>query len=226
MSMSSERERFPILFCLVGPAGSGKTTLAELLITQFSNSLSRVITTTSRLPRPGEIEGESYYFVTRESFQESVANKAFFEWEETHGNLYGTSFEAMHSIERRGEDLLLVVDIRGALNFKTSFPNRTVIIFLVPPSIEVLKNRVESRGTAQAELKRRLKTAEAEYNLALTHRDSLDYLVLNDDLEVATQTLTSVIRAERVKLSHYNPKSVETILSQGSRASDVGLDPE
>lgn len=224
--MSSGKERLPILFCLVGPAGSGKTTLAERLITHFATSLSRVITTTCRAPRPGEVDGESYYFVSRESFQESVANKAFFEWEETHGNLYGTSFEAMHSIERRGEDLLLVVDIRGALNFKTSFPNRTVIIFLVPSSIEVLRTRVESRGTAQAELRRRLKTAETEYSLALTHRDSLDYLVLNDDLELATQTLTSVIQAERVKLSHYNAKTVETILSQGSRASGDCLDPE
>jgi guanylate kinase len=196
--------RRPSVFCLIGPAGSGKTTLADHLAENFATTLSRVITTTSRVKREGEVEGESYYFVDRQTFEDKVNNHDFFEWEETHGNFYGTSYAALQEIEDRGEDLLLNIDIRGALNFKRNFPERTVIVFLMPPSIQVLKERVLNRGTGIEETEHRLQTAEREYREALESASEIDYVIVNDKLEDSQNQIRSIVFAERVRLSRYS----------------------
>jgi guanylate kinase len=138
--------RTGILYCLIGPAGSGKTSLCERLLAEFGDAVRYSTSVTTRAPRPGEIPGKSYHFVTREEFEDARARGEFFEWEEVHGNLYGTRLSTLTDCIKSGIDLLLAIDIRGALKVRESFPFNAVLTFLVPPSVEELIARVTARN--------------------------------------------------------------------------------
>jgi guanylate kinase len=151
--------------------------------------------------------------MTREEFIARREQGEFFEWEETHGNLYGTlNASLLHGIES-GKDLLFQIDIRGALNFKRQFPENAVTIFTVPPSFAELKQRLAIRGTVESvELQRRFSTAQEEYKMLLQlHRDmgKIDYLVVNRDLDSTYDQVRAIVVAERARYHRMDKDSVE-----------------
>jgi guanylate kinase len=189
-------EREGIFFCLSSPAGAGKTTISESLLRDATVSVKRVVTCTSRERRPLEVEGQSYHFLSKDEFIQGVDGGAFFEWEEVHGNLYGTRL-----IDLEGsEDKLVVIDIRGALSFKRAFPERSVLTIVVPPRPEDLKFRLLSRGTEnEQQLEKRLETAKREYEMFLGDPGKIDYLIVNDALPDAIGHFKAIIEAESLR---------------------------
>ena len=172
--MERQIVRKGILFVLVGPTGCGKSTFCERLVREYSESIHYSTSATTRQPRPNEVPGTSYHFMTREEFLARRDSGEFFETEETHGNLYGTLRATLEDGINAGRDLLFQIDIRGALNFKKHFPNNTVTLFIIPPSFEALKERLKGRGTDDpAELQRRFTTAREEYEALLTTQRAL-----------------------------------------------------
>lgn len=206
-----------ILFCFVGAAASGKTTFCQRLLSDFSGQLAKSISTTSRPPRSGEVPGSSYYFISRGEFEAKVAAGEFFEWEETHGNLYGTLAAPLNEAIASGKDVLLDVDIRGSQTFKARFAKNAVVTFIAPPSSAVLKERLIKRGSvAPAELELRLQTARREYDsvLSLLHRPgAIDYFVVNDDLEAAYRMIGMIVTSEQARFSRLDPDDLKKICS-------------
>jgi len=211
--------RAGLLLCLVGPTGAGKSTFASRLLTMHSQTLSLSISATARAPRKGEIDGEAYNFVTREHFEELITAGEFFEWEEIHGNLYGTYSRSVTEAIESGMDLLLEIDIKGALNFKEKFPHHTVIVFLIPPSAAELRKRVENRGAVtEEEIARRLKTAQCEYaalRRSIDDPGKVDYFVVNEEREETLAVLNAILVAERCKFLRVR----EEVLTQLCRIS-------
>lgn len=213
-------EREGILLCLVGPSGSGKTTLAQRLLKDFPD-LKKSISTTSRAPRPGEQNGVSYHFLSRDEFEKKIADKALFEYEETHGNYYGTLQSTIDQTVAGQGDLLLDIDIRGALNFRKRLPKNVVVIFLVPPSFAALKERLEGRGPLDpAEFKRRMETAQREYQSALDcaqKGQGIDYWIVNDQLEQAYLAVKGVLIAERLRVGRIQQEPLKQLVAQLTR---------
>ncbi len=194
-------KRFGVFFCLCSPAGAGKTTISELLLSRYSDiELSRLITCTSRNKRPEEVDGDSYHFVSRSAFEAAIEADEFFEWQEIHGNYYGTRQSCLDRAIEAGKDLLLVIDIKGALTFKARYPNHTVVAIVLPPRPEDLKFRLRARATdSETEVTRRLATARDEYHAFLNHQECIDYLIVNDDLPEAVENLYRLVLAERLR---------------------------
>jgi len=192
-----------ILFILAGPTASGKTTVGEYLLGHFDN-LSLSVSSTTRDPREGEVDGVSYNFTTREEFERGIREGVFFEWEEVHGNLYGTLMQALEDAIEGGRDLFLAIDINGALKVKKAFPRNVVLSFILPPSAEVMIERVKKRGfVSEEELSKRLITARSEYRLLLDiARDpsKVDYIVINDELHDTCYTAKAIVEAERKRI--------------------------
>ena len=219
--MISTISREGILLCLAGPAGSGKTTLGEQLIKQNSATLHRSISVTTRSPRMGEVSGREYHFVSQSRFDEMVAEGAFFEWEEIHGNKYGTPRAEFENAIRSGRDTLLIIDIRGALTIKRTFPKNAIIAFVIPPSFKELSARMKQRGTViEGELAKRLQTATSEYHAvqALANpassetKSELDYLIVNDSLESSFNELDSILKAERSRFARLEREGLKILL--------------
>jgi len=208
-----------ILFCLCGPAGVGKTLLGRKLLDANPRTLERSISLTSRAKREGEVQGESYHFVSKEEFQEKIDKQELFEWEEVHGQYYGTLQNSIDRAIEGGTDLLLIVDVRGSFSIKQRYPKNAIVVFVVPPSFKTLKERLIGRGRIDAEeLARRVATARSEYETLLQHAgdpDKIDYLVLNDDLELAFANLSQILGAERSRLVRIERASVEKICHLG-----------
>jgi guanylate kinase len=202
-----------ILFVLIGPTGSGKSTFCERLVAEFPDSLQFSNSATSRPPRANEAGGKTYHFMSRDEFIARRERGEFFEWEEIHGNLYGTLQQSLIQGIESGKDLLFQIDIRGALNFKRQFPDNTVSVFLLPPSFDELQRRLRSRGTVEeVELKRRFETARSEYqSLLRLHGDArmIDYLVVNRELESTYEQVRAIVLAERARYLRINKDSAE-----------------
>lgn len=208
-------ERSGIIFCLIGPTGSGKTTHCKKLRKANENTTARSISVTSRMPREREVDGRDYHFVSREEFQKKIDDGDFFEWEEIHGNLYGTLQSSISEAIDSGLDLLITPDIRGAFTLKKKYDKHCSIVFLVPPSKEVLLERIKRRGgVSDEELKARLKTAELEFQLLAKDVDgagAIDYFVVNDDKEATFSTLSSILSAERSSIERFNIEELRTL---------------
>jgi guanylate kinase len=219
MSSGSSLVRKGILFVIVGPAGAGKSTVCDRLVAEFSDSLQYSTSATSRIPRPGEIAGKSYHFMSREEFVTRRDQGEFFEWEEIHGNLYGTPKDSLLQGVETGKDLLLQKDIRGALNFKRHFPDNTVALFMLPPSFSAMNSRLQARGTSDpAEVARRLATARSEYQALLdVHgtQGAIDYIVVNGDLDSTYAQVRAVVVAERTRYLRVDRDSVKHLCEVG-----------
>lgn len=216
-SAAAPREREGLVYALVGPAGSGKTTLCSRLIEDFSPSITLSVSVTTRQARTGEKDGIDYHFISREEFDARVKRGELFEWEEVHGNLYGTLNATLEKTIRVGEDLLLDIDIRGAVSFKKKLPRNTIICFIAPPSSEALIQRISSRSKVEEdELQRRLATAAVEYKTFLDlarSGDMVDYIVMNDDWNAAYGQVRAQFLAERGRVSRVDQGFLERICS-------------
>lgn len=187
-------KRRALLVVLSGPAGSGKSTLAEGLIRASGGEICRSLTATTRPPRPGEVEGQDYFFLTREEFKQGIAEGRFVEYTEFNGHLYGSPRSELERLMGEDKVVLLVIDVDGSGQVRTSYPH-AIHIFLLPPTKEILRQRLVLRQTEDpSEIQRRLQIAERE----ISRLDSYDYLVINDDQERAIGDLLDIIRIARL----------------------------
>jgi guanylate kinase len=202
-----------ILFILCGPAGAGKTTVAHYLTEKYP-PCSFSVSVTSRAPRIGEKDGVDYHFVSEDVFKQKIAANEFFEYENVHGRYYGTLKSVVIDALNAGKDLLLDIDIKGALTFKRNLPKNAVIVFLLPPSTDVLKARLLNRGKIdEAEMKRRLQTAGEEYDTLLAESNSgiIDYVLINEDLSLTCSSVADILKAERLRLTRTNKDLLKSI---------------
>ena len=174
------------------PSGVGKTTLINR-IRRERPDLCFSVSVTTRAPRPGEVHGRDYFFITKEEFIQGVEAQAFIEWAQVHGNFYGTYGSQVRDWLTEGKDVLLDIDVQGARQVRCAAPHAWTI-FVVPPSLEVLQQRLKRRGTETAEqLATRLAAARAELREAAWY----DFIVLNDDLQEAVSDFSAILRACR-----------------------------
>src|SRR4051812_49314980 len=198
--MSSEHRG--LLFIVSAPSGTGKTTLVERLVPEMDGlRLSRSYT--SRSPRPGEHDGVDYNFISRSAFEAMVAEGGFLEWADVFGNLYGTGgAETVRALES-GQDLVLVIDVQGARQVRTTGFEH-VGIFVLPPSFEVLESRLRNRSKdAEAAILRRLEVAQQEVEAVHEY----DYVVINDEVDLAVRRLRAIVEAERARLRVMRPRA-------------------
>ena len=183
-----------LLIVVSGPSGCGKGTICNELLKR-NNNVNISISATTRKPRVGEIDGQSYFFVSEEKFKEMIENNEFIEYAHVHSNFYGTPKKFVLDKLGKGEDVLLEIDVQGALQIKKIYP-KGVYIFILPPSMDELKDRITKRGTeTESDILKRLKTAYEELNYAKEY----DYLVVNDELLDAVGKVESIITAEKCK---------------------------
>lgn len=186
-----------VLLVLSAPTGGGKTTIARRLLT-LDPGLRFSVSHTTRSPRPGEVPGEDYHFVTPEAFGRMASRGEFLEWAEVHGHRYGTHFSERDAAFAGGKDLILDIDVQGGLQVKRADP-LAVLIFILPPSLEVLVQRLGGRaGEPGFDLERRLTTAESELELAIQY----DYNVLNEDLGKAVEQVRCILESARLRPGH------------------------
>jgi guanylate kinase len=179
------------LIIISAPSGTGKTTIVQHLL-QSDLSLEFSVSATSRQRRHTETEGKDYYFFTPNQFKEKIANHAFIEWEEVyHNQFYGTLFSELDRIWAKGNHVMLDVDVVGGLNIKNQYPDRSLTVFLMPPSLEILWERLAFRGTETEESIHKRKH-KAEYELSFA--DKFDTIIINDDLDRAKNEIYSLIK--------------------------------
>jgi guanylate kinase len=202
------RRRQGILFVISGPSGVGKTSLCRHIVAQRPDMIQSVSYTT-RAPRSQERDGREYHFVSHSTFERLLANDSFLEWAEVHGNLYGTSRQQISRAIQDGLDVLLAIDVQGAMQLRASTPN-AVFILLTPPSWHALTARLEQRGSETLDTqKQRLAVARQE----LDRYTEYDYVVCNDQFTTAVHTLQSIITAERHLVKRLQIDSVDDLLS-------------
>jgi guanylate kinase len=184
------------LFIICAPSGAGKTSLVNALL-EREPDIELSISYTTRAPRPGESHGVSYHFVSRELFLAMAARGEFLESAEVHGNLYGTSQAWITARRAEGKDILLEIDWQGAAQVRRLIPD-AVGVFILPPSPEALRRRLEERGQDAVEvIERRLRAAQEE----LAHVGEFDYVIINQSFDVAVADLVSIVRAQRLRLT-------------------------
>jgi guanylate kinase len=182
------------LFIVSAPSGTGKTTLVELLVQRVAGlRMSRSYT--SRPAREGEQDGVDYNFITRDRFEEMVREGTFLEWADVFGNYYGTSASDTDAMLARGEDVVLVIDVQGARQVRAR-GIQTIGVFVLPPSADVLAQRLRGRSKdSEEQIRRRLEVAGAE----VAEYAMYDYVVINDELDAAVERLRAIVGAERVR---------------------------
>lgn len=183
-----------LLIVISGPSGTGKGTVCKELLKREPFWIS--VSATTRQPRVGEIDGKSYYFLTKEEFKKKIELKEFLEYAEVYGNFYGTPKDKVMEVLNQGKDVILEIDIQGALKVKENYPEG-VFIFILPPSMEELKKRITNRGTETEEsLMTRFKSAYKEINYVSKY----NYAVVNDEVVNAVDKIKSIINAEKCRV--------------------------
>ncbi len=186
------------LFILSAPSGAGKSSLISALLKQASPRAMQVsVSHTTRDPRPGEINGQHYHFVSKEQFKRAITEKHFYEYAEVFGNFYGTSEIAIDQQLAQGIDVFLDIDWQGAQQVRMKKPAVTTI-FISPPSKQELEKRLRSRGQDSEEvIQERMAQAQAQ----CSHYQEFDYIIINDDFEQALADLTTIVNNQRLKRS-------------------------
>ncbi len=186
-------KREGLILIISAPSGAGKTTLCRELLKRFPG-MRESISYTTRKPRPGEVHGQDYFFVSTEEFQRMIAEDAFAEWAKVHDNLYGTALKTLEEARKNGIDLVLDIDCQGALKLKEQFEGGSYI-FILPPSMAELRRRLESRSSDAPEvIERRIIRAADEIREARWY----DYIIINDSIEDAFEGLSAIVT------SHYH----------------------
>ncbi len=182
------------IYVIAAPSGAGKSTLVNALCK--SDPLVQLsISHTTRPIRPGENDGVNYFFVSIEKFEEMIDNNEFLEYAKVYNNYYGTNINTIKQFQSNGKDIILEIDWQGARQIRKIFSD-AILIFILPPSLEVLKQRLISRNTDSKEVIRtRLAAAEED----ISHAEEFDYIIINDDFDSALLDLCSIIRAQRNK---------------------------
>lgn len=195
-----------LLIVVSAPAGCGKDTILEQVLANNDNIFYSVSATT-RTIRPGEVDGASYYFKSRDEFETMIKNSELLEYTEYCGNYYGTPRKAVMDMLDAGKDVVLKIEVEGAANIKRMFPD-CVMIFILPPSISELDRRLHKRGTESEEvIQKRIAAAKNE----LTYAANYDYTIVNGALEKTIEDFETVVRAEKFRVSR-NADLIEEIL--------------
>lgn len=178
------------IIVITAPSGAGKTSITKHLMNCFPQ-LAFSVSATTREPRVNETDGKDYYFISRDEFTQHIEEDAFMEWEMVYeGVYYGTLKNEMDKIWHAGQVPVLDIDVKGALRIKKLYPEQTITLFIAPPSIESLRERLINRGTdSTASIEKRILKASAE----LAHKDQFDRIILNDHLQKACDEATSII---------------------------------
>lgn len=189
------------LFIISAPSGGGKTTLCRAVLERFPEMLFSVSYTT-RKPRKGEKHGVEYYFISQDDFEKGIEKGEWAEWAEVHGYFYGTSAEFLDRNLASGKDILLDIDVQGTVQLLKRYPD-SITIFILPPSFDTLKKRLESRGSdSQEAIARRLAIAEKE----MAQKDLYRHVIVNDQLSASVDELISIINRYRPKELSPNTK--------------------
>ncbi|MFW5870772.1 MAG: guanylate kinase [Candidatus Sumerlaeota bacterium] len=190
--MSIALQRSGTLFVLVAPSGGGKSTVLKALLEKVPG-LAYSVSVTSRRPRPGEKEGQDFHYVSVREFQDMIERKEFYEWAQVHGNFYGTRKETVEELLKKGLDVGMDLDVQGACAIK-GMKRDAVTIFLLPPSMQTLEERLRGRDTDDDEvIALRLTNAADE----IARCKLFDYLVVNKDLDEVIEEITGIVHAER-----------------------------
>jgi len=199
-----------MLIVVSSPSGGGKGTLIDRVLKTVPG-VSYSVSYTTRAPRPGEQNGREYFFVSTDAFEEMIRQERFLEWANVYGYLYGTSHEQVERELAAGHDIILEIDVQGAASIREKV-NGAVSIFILPPSFELLRQRLVTRGTdSPAELEKRLRGAPAEVE---QHKD-FQYVILNDDINRASQQLAAVIYAERARCARQAARLKDSLADFG-----------
>ncbi|MDY0010608.1 MAG: guanylate kinase [Candidatus Izemoplasmatales bacterium] len=184
-----------LLVIISGPSGVGKGTIRKALFEIPDNNFCYSVSMTTRKPRPGEIDGVDYFFVTRDQFEKRIKSNGFLEYAEFVGEYYGTPIDFIETMMEKGKEVIVEIEVEGALQVREKNPE-AVFIFIVPPSRKALIDRLKNRGTDSLEtIKKRIDKAEREFHLAYKY----DYIVVNDEVVNAADRIYAIIRAEHAK---------------------------
>ena len=198
-------ERKNLLFVISAPSGTGKTTVSGKILKKIDGLIPSVSHTT-RPRREGEIDGKDYYFISVEEFKRKIDANEFVEWNEYNGNYYGSSFENIEKAKKLGKDLLLVIEVNGAGNIRKRH-NNGIYIFILPPSINVLRERLVHRGAESGEaIERRIKIAGKE----IQHYTKYDYVIINNEIDETAKQVSSIIFAARCRKNNLIMNSEES----------------
>ncbi len=189
------------LIVISAPSGAGKTTLCNSIV-KILDGVAFSVSHTTRRPREGEIDGVDYYFIDEAQFREMIERGEFAEWAVVHGNFYGTSKRVLNELMQKNTDVLLDIDVQGARQIKALYPE-AVLVFIMPPSFDVLKERLYKRGAEN--LEGRLRRALEE----LKEYSFYDYVIINDNLEKALSELKAIIISERLRVKRFDPAFIE-----------------
>lgn len=189
------------IFVVTAPSGAGKTTLVAALLAA-DQQIKLSVSYTTRAPREGEVDGKNYHFVSREAFIAMLQRSEFLESAEVYGNFYGTSQLWIQQQLDAGNDILLEIDWQGAQQVRKLFP-QAIGVFILPPSLQVLEQRLRGRGTDSEEsIAKRMASAREE----ITHVDEFDFVIVNEVMDEAIQDLISVVRAPRLGIARQSAK--------------------
>ncbi len=187
-------KRKGLLLVVSGPSGAGKGTVCKALMENCPD-IRMSVSATTRKPRPGEVDGESYYFLSEETFRTMIDNHEFIEWACFCQNYYGTPRKKVEDLLDEGKDVILEIEVQGAMQVRSKFPE-AVFIFVTPPSMEELKSRLSGRGTETPEVvEERLKTALWEYKNITKY----NYILINDTVDAAAKRMEAIITAEKLR---------------------------
>lgn len=197
--MKNELRRQPLNIIFSAPSGVGKSTIINSILTQLSDNLIFSTSVTSRAKRINEIDGSHYNFVSYEQFQKLIDNDQLIEYAEIYGNYYGTSLLNIQQHLANNFSIIFDINWQGAQKIKQHYPNNTISIFILPPSIDALINRIKTRATDSPEvIKQRIAKAKDD----LIHCHEYDYVIINDQLQVAVKQAINIIEAAKLQVKH------------------------
>ncbi len=203
------KRREGLFFVVSAPSGAGKTSLCRAATDELE-SLRHSISYTTRKPRPGETDGRDYHFVTEERFRDMIRAGDFAEWAEVHSNFYGTSRRVLDGMRSEGIDVILDIDTQGARQIKDKYGREAVFIFIMPPSLGILEERLRGRRSDdENEIKKRMRRARDE----IKDYTMYDYVIVNRDFERALRELRSIIAGERCRTRLIDPEWIRELLS-------------